>query len=123
MIIEMIKEKNISSECSSSEDGSEGDYSDNEDQPEYYDETEGGMAENTTKASEQSEEYNECFEDEAYDENEKENAEMQKRNIKRRRKNKNLKVYEASFEKTYETLVQLEKTLGLKKDDRLPCNL
>jgi len=81
------------------------------------------MAENTTKASEQSEEYNECFEDEAYDENEKENAEMQKRNIKRRRKNKNLKVYEASFEKTYETLVQLEKTLGLKKDDRLPCNL
>jgi len=31
MIIEMIKEKNISSECSSSEDGSEGDYSDNED--------------------------------------------------------------------------------------------
>lgn len=30
MIIEMIKEKNISSECSSSEEGSDADYSDGE---------------------------------------------------------------------------------------------
>jgi hypothetical protein len=36
--------------------------------------------------------------------------------VKRRRKNKNLKLYEPSFEKTYETLLQLEKTLGYKKD-------
>ena len=43
--------------------------------------------------------------------------------VKRRRKNKNLKLYEPSFEKTYETLVQLEKTLGYRKEERLPCNL
>jgi hypothetical protein len=34
-----------------------------------------------------------------------------------------LKLYEPSFEKTYETLLQLEKTLSYKKDERLPCNL
>jgi hypothetical protein len=35
MIIEMIREKNISSECSSSDEGSEQDYSENEDDIEY----------------------------------------------------------------------------------------
>ena len=43
--------------------------------------------------------------------------------MSRKRKTKNIKVYEPSYERTYETLVQLEQSLNSKKVEKLNCNV